>query len=155
MRLLVVILLAYWIVLTERLTAEGLIVGCLISLGVEFFYKYLKVNDRENKSILIKNPKLSILYIAELLKEIVISNIHVAKIVLSPNLRISPRVIKLKTGIKSDFNRAIFANSMTLTPGTITISMQKDELLIHCLEDKSTGEVQDSKLEKIIMKSEE
>jgi multicomponent Na+:H+ antiporter subunit E len=155
MKYLTVVLLSYWITLSEGLTAEGLILGFLISLGITYFYKKSNLNTWDKRSIQTKNFKLWIFYVLELLKEVVMSNLHVAKIVLSPNLRISPRVVKLKTGIKSDLNKAIFANSITLTPGTITISLKKNELTIHCLEEESAKGVQDSELEKIIMKAEE
>ena len=146
---LIVIYLLYWIVLSERFTVEGIIVGSLISTAVFYFNIGLKTK------INFKKLKYWLVYFIILIREIVISNIHVAKIVLSPNMDISPKLVKIKTEIKSGLNKSIFANSITLTPGTLTINVFDDELLIHCLEYKSEMELQNSKFEKIIMKVEE
>ena len=90
-----------------------------------------------------------------MLKEIIVSNLNVAKIVLSPQIVISPQIVTIKTKIKSDFNKAIFANTITLTPGTLTISMDGDKIEVHCLKGEYSKELTNSAFEKIIMKVEE
>jgi multicomponent Na+:H+ antiporter subunit E len=90
-----------------------------------------------------------------LVKEILVSNFNVAKIVLSPKIVISPQIVIINTKIKSDFHKTIFANTMTLTPGTLTISMDEDEIIVHCLRDEFTKELTNSPFEKIILKVEE
>lgn len=59
------------------------------------------------------------------------SNIQMAKIVLSPKMDIKPGFVKIHTDLKSDLSRFILANSITLTPGTVTMDLQDDTLLIH------------------------
>ena len=90
-----------------------------------------------------------------LIKEIIVSNFHVAKIVLSPQIAISPQIVIIKTKIKSDFHKTIFANSITLTPGTLTISMDRDKITVHCLKDEFARGLTNSAFEKIILKVEE
>jgi multicomponent Na+:H+ antiporter subunit E len=71
-----------------------------------------------------------------LLVEIVKSNIEVAKIILSPKLKIKPQFIKINNPLKTDFNRVIYGNAITLTPGTITVELEKDYIIIHALNSK-------------------
>jgi multicomponent Na+:H+ antiporter subunit E len=62
------------------------------------------------------------------------SNIDVALRVLSPGLQIKPGIVKIRTSLKSDIARVFLANSITLTPGTMTVEMKDDVLYIHWIE---------------------
>lgn len=73
-----------------------------------------------------------IFYFPWLLKEMLLSSIGVAKLVLTPK-KLEPKILKVKTGIKSNIGKVIFANSITLTPGTFTIDIEKDSVLVHYL----------------------
>lgn len=68
-----------------------------------------------------------------LLLEIAKSNIDVAKIVLAPKLNIDPVMIKVKASQKTEIGQVIYGNSITLTPGTITVDIENGELLVHAL----------------------
>ena len=68
-----------------------------------------------------------------LLKEIVVSSIDVAKLILSPSLPISPTIVVLDAKTKTDVGHAILGNSITLSPGTVTLDVHDGKLLIHCL----------------------
>jgi len=98
---------------------------------------------------------LLIIYLIILIKEIIIANFQVAGIVLSPKMNISPEVISFTTKLKSDFNKTILANSMTLTPGTITVLVENNTLTVHCLRKEYIEGVMSSKFEKILLKLEE
>lgn len=76
----------------------------------------------------------SLIYLFVLSWEIVKSNIDVALRVLNPKLPINPGIVKVKTRLKSPIGRMILANSITLTPGTLTIDMKDDELYIHWID---------------------
>jgi len=76
-------------------------------------------------------------------KEIVVSNLQVARIVLSRKPSISPRVIRLKALPEGPVGQAFLCNSITLTPGTVTVDEHEGELLVHCL----TAEGADALLE--------
>jgi len=62
------------------------------------------------------------------------SNIDVALRVLSPGLQIKPGIVKIRTTLKSDIARVFLANSITLTPGTMTVEVKGDVLYIHWIE---------------------
>ncbi|MBH53296.1 MAG: hypothetical protein CMI18_02995 [Opitutaceae bacterium] len=74
-------------------------------------------------------------YLLWLLWEIILSNIHILKLALTPGdiKGLDPSLIRVKTDLKTDYGKYILANSITLTPGTITIDIDGDELLIHSI----------------------
>jgi multicomponent Na+:H+ antiporter subunit E len=74
-------------------------------------------------------------------KELVKSNFQVARIVLSPKLKISPTVVTIKALPKDELGQAILGNSITLTPGTVTLDDHEGELLIHCLVRETADEL--------------
>ena len=74
-----------------------------------------------------------LLYIPWLMKEILVANIAVAKVILDPKLPISPIMVRFKGSQKTDLGRFIYANSITLTPGTITTGVEGNEFEIHAL----------------------
>ncbi len=88
-------------------------------------------------------------YSAWLLKEIVKSNIHVLKVCFHPNIHevINPQLIRIKTNLKHDLPKFLYATSITLTPGTVTVKIEGDELLIHALTDE-TAQGCDGSMEK-------
>ena len=78
-------------------------------------------------------------YWAWLLVEIFKANWVVIKACLRSNLDIDPALVKVKTACESDLARTVFANSITLTPGTVTVSVEGDKLLVHALYEDSAG----------------
>ena len=85
-----------------------------------------------------------ILYCFWLLYQIVIANFHVAALALSPKFmakNFDPHVFTFKTSLKSDFARFVLANSITLTPGTVTIRIYKNVFFIHAISKKAAGDL--------------
>jgi len=74
------------------------------------------------------------LYIPWLLREIVKANLTVARIVLNPKLPISPRVVRVHASQRGEGALVLFANSITLTPGTISLSTEHDCIVVHALD---------------------
>ena len=72
-------------------------------------------------------------YLIWLIREVFRANVNVARIILHPQLPISPIIVPFRATMKSDLGRFIYANSITLTPGTITTGTQGDTLRIHAL----------------------
>jgi multicomponent Na+:H+ antiporter subunit E len=73
------------------------------------------------------------IYMPWLMKEILVANLHVAKIILTPSLPISPILVRYRSSQETDLGKVIYANSITLTPGTITTGIYGQELEIHSL----------------------
>jgi len=78
-------------------------------------------------------------YMPWLLWQIVLANIDVAYLVWHPKQNIAPRIIKVPFSMRTSLGTMIYANSITLTPGTITVSVDetKGEMLVHALSDKA------------------
>ena len=150
---IVILYLLFWVILFENAKAETLFIGLVISLLVLSLNKNLIFSKRNIN--FRRNTVSFICYVTILIKEILVSNFSVAKIVLSPQVIISPQIAIIKTKMKSDFHKMIFANSISLTPGTLTIAMDKDKITIHCLKDEFAKGITNSVFEKIILRVEE
>jgi multicomponent Na+:H+ antiporter subunit E len=78
-----------------------------------------------------------------LLREIVVSSIDVAGLILKPSLPISPTMVVLKAETQTDVGQVILGNSITLSPGTVTLDLHEGQLLVHCLTRESARALQD------------
>lgn len=87
-------------------------------------------------------------YIPWLLYQVVLSNIHIAKIVLSPRIQLNPEVVVYPTFLKGDLSRTLFANSITLTPGTVTIDIDEENLYVHAINEKVKKDLLTGQMEK-------
>jgi multicomponent Na+:H+ antiporter subunit E len=83
-----------------------------------------------------------------ILKEVVASSIEVARIVLSPSLPIQPELVELPSAEKADSAKVILGNSITLSPGTVTIDINEDRLLVHCLSASSAASLRSGEVER-------
>ena len=94
-------------------------------------------------------------YVYYLLKEIVAANLAVTRMILTRKERMEPVLVHVHAKLKTETARVILANSITLTPGTITVSLTDDNLLVHCL-DKSLAEgMENSVFVRLLQKLEE
>ncbi len=85
-----------------------------------------------------------------LLLEIAKSNIDVAKIILSRKMNIDPVMIRLKAGQVTEMAQVIYANSITLTPGTITVDIDDGELLVHALTQSGADGLAEGEMDRRI-----
>jgi len=81
------------------------------------------------------------LYWAWLIREIIVANLNVARLVLSPR-RIEPRVIHVPVPHRSAVAKVAYANSVTLTPGTVSLHLSRDELTVHALDAQSAAGIE-------------
>ncbi len=139
------ILLILWLLLSGHYN------NLLISLGIfsVFFVlliaKRMEVVDQESHPSHL-NLFAQIRYWFWLIKEIALANLSVCKCILDPKLPISPTIIKLASSQQGDLGRVIYANSITLTPGTVTLEVNDSGLEVHALtreaaEALKTGEM--------------
>ena len=108
-----------------------------------FSYKVTRVSPSLEKKA-FKKIGLIIKYLLILVVEIIKANIDVIKLVLSRNPELSPTLKTIKVDLKSRVSLVALANSITLTPGTITVSMNKNELLIHALTKENLEGMEES-----------
>jgi len=111
---------------------------------VAFIAHRMDLADREGHPVHLSWRAL--IYWPWLIKEIVMANIEVAKAITRTSMDIEPTVIRLKASQTSELGRVIYANSITLTPGTVTIGLEGEDLTVHALTRRSkegleTGEM--------------
>jgi multicomponent Na+:H+ antiporter subunit E len=146
-----ILLFGFWIILSESATVESLVLGMAVCIAVMIYNR----NSIPSKGVCgLKKVMLALRFTSVLLKEIVLSNFQVAAIVLGRKLRIEPQVFEYRTKLKTDKYRSIFANAITLTPGTITLSVEDDKLVIHGLRRENIEGVVNSEIEKILIQIE-
>ena len=130
---LFVLLFLIWLLLTGTFELTSLRLGLTLAVTLALIFgKNSNVFGRFRMTPTVF--VYSLIYLFVLSWEIVKSNIDVALRVLNPKLPINPGIVKVKTRLKSPIGRMILANSITLTPGTLTIDMKDDELYIHWID---------------------
>ena len=132
-----------WIIFNGAITTEICIFGVVVAfLMFGFVCKFMDYSWRKEK-LLIQRSGYFLLYLGNLLIEIVRANVSVCHFVLSDRDEIHPVMVSFHTTLKSGLARVILTNSITLTPGTITVSLQGDEVIVQCL-DRSLAEVMEN-----------
>lgn len=128
-----------WIIFNGKITVEILWLGLVVSAAV-FWFICKFMNHSIHKEILFyKRIVFFCGYMHLLLKEIVKANFAVSHMILTQKEEMEPVIVSFHTKLKTDLARVVLANSITLTPGTITVSIEGNELIVHCL-DKSLAE---------------
>lgn len=131
-------LMAFWLLMSGIYTPLITSLGIASVLLVLYIAHRMDLYDHETFPYHLKGRVFG--YWGWLAKEIFKANIDVTKIVLQPTMPISPRVVRVKATQKTDLGLVIFANSITLTPGTVTIDIEGDEMIVHALsQDLADG----------------
>lgn len=128
---LIAALAIFWFALSGETSPLFLVLGAvsvLLALGLA---ARLRIIDRD-ASPYHRVPQM-LLYGGWLMVEIVKSNIAVIRKVLGPSSAIDPVVVSIKTTARTDLGKAMLANSITLTPGTVTLDVDGDRLMVHAL----------------------
>lgn len=150
---LVCILFLFWLMLSGNITPKFLIYGILTSLVSAWVcMPLLMIPEDESRQVRYFLFDFSIskmcLYIPWLIKELIKANWDVAKAELSPTLAIDPRIVRFTFPVKNPVAKSLLANSITLTPGTVTLNVTDDGVFeVHALtagaaEGLLSGEMQ-------------
>lgn len=126
------ILYLLWCVLSGYIEPMLLGLGLVSCIFVVLIALRMDLVDREWRPIhLLFGRVLS--YWPWLMWEIVRSNIDVVRRILDPSLPINPTVLSVKASQRTDIGRVTYANSITITPGTLAMKLEGDEILVHAL----------------------
>lgn len=138
---IIVFLLSFfvWLALTPLGDIQELIAGIFVALIVSAVAGKFLVTTEKSRNF-FKRIFTFVLYFFKFLWEMIKANVHVAGIVLNPTLPIRPGIIKIRTNLTRDSAITMLTNSITLTPGTLTVDVNPDkqEIYIHCIEVDST-----------------
>ncbi len=144
---LVVSLSVLWLLLSGFFTDPLLLgLGAVSVVAVALLAWRAGIVDAEGHPVQVA-PR-ALLYWPWLIKEIVVANIDVAKAICRSPMAIEPRVIKVKASQKDELGRVIYANSITLTPGTVTIALEGDELTVHALTKGSVEGLESGEMDR-------
>ena len=142
-----------WLLLSGYFKSNLLILGVLSCLSVTWLALRLKIYSR--RRLRLKFNLSMPLYLPWLLKEIIKSNLHVAAIIIHPGLPVNPQTLKIRPRQKTSAGIAIHANSITLTPGTISVDItDDDQLLVHALTDHTARGIRDGAINKQVRRLE-
>lgn len=129
--ILLLALAATWWVLSGYTKPLLLTLGAISLVLVLIMCFRMRILDRQTAPYMTILQTLA--YFAWLFVEIIKANIAVVRAVLSPDLEVSPTMTKIPTRNRSDLAKTMFANSITLTPGTVSVEMAEDHILVHAL----------------------
>ncbi|RQD67418.1 MAG: Na+/H+ antiporter subunit D [Tindallia sp. MSAO_Bac2] len=143
-----VLLFLFWMVLSPGFGLQTILLGLLISALIVVYSKDILFSATEMPLYRMKHFGNMMRFIGVLIVEIFKANIDVARIVLDPKLPIQPHFVKVPMMLKNDMNKVIFGNSVTLTPGTLTVDIVDDGFIIHALTTDAADAMEDSFIEK-------
>lgn len=134
-----VIFFLLWITFNGRVTTEIVLFGLAVSAALYWFIcKFMDFSPRRELEYLKKSGYL-LQYLYHLVREIVLANFATMRLICSAGRVVEPAVIEFETHLKNDTSRFLLANSITLTPGTITVAVEGNRFIVHCL-DKTLAE---------------
>lgn len=133
-----VISLALWLLLSMSADIQHVLTGVIVSAIVAVSVGHMFAGV-PRKFLSPRRYKFFVIYSGVFIKEVFKANIDVAYRVIHPDLPINPGIVKIKTDIKSETGMTFLANSITLTPGTLSVDVDLEGgfLYIHWIDVKS------------------
>ena len=139
-----ILLLLFWIILNGKITTEILIFGVVLAAAIFWFMcKFLDYSPKYEMFV-AKNFFWILTYFVVLVIEMLKSAIAVYKRVYSKKIEIQPQMVFFDVDVKSEFLRFVLANSITLTPGTITVDVDDNHFCVHALDYTLAEGIEDS-----------
>ncbi len=139
-----VLFLVLWIIFNANFTWEIFFIGAILSLALYWFVcKFMDYSPKKDLQGLKQLGKV-LKYIIILVVEIIKANGQVIYFILTSKYEVEPKLVKFRTDLKKDSSRAVLANSITLTPGTITVTLTGNEYVVHCLDKELAEGMSDS-----------
>ncbi len=136
------LLLVFWLLISASFDWQHILMGTVISFLLMTFWADV-IFIREGGTRFTPGQALRLLvYLVSLGIEVVKANVYVAYLVLHPRMPISPGFVTYRLGLEKDLSKALFLNSITLTPGTITVECEEDRLVVHCFTRENAEAVQ-------------
>lgn len=139
-----------WIIFNGRITLEISLFGLAVAgLMFGFICKFMDYSVEKERALYKKVPLFG-KYVVLLIREIIKANLVVCRMILTRREVMEPVIVKVPTNLKTETAKVILANSITLTPGTITVSLTDQELLVHCLDKTLAEGMEDSEFVKLL-----
>ncbi|NBH73788.1 sodium:proton antiporter [Clostridiaceae bacterium] len=149
------LIFAVWLILNGKVTAEICLFGLVISAALIFFMCRFMDYSLKRELLMFRLAPFLVRYFWVLVEEIVKANVCVLKIILSPQMQPEPAFVYFETRLKGGMARTLLANSITLTPGTITVSVEEGRFCVHCLDRDLAMGMEESVFVKLLEEMEE
>lgn len=144
-----------WIIFNGSFTLETAVFGLVIAAALfAFTCRFMDYSIAQEKQNMKKVLQV-IAFVFLLLKEIVVANFAVIRLILTQKEEIEPRLVTFRTCLKTPTARAFLANVITLTPGTITVSLENDKYVVHCLDESMAEGIGDLEFQRRLLKLED
>ncbi len=149
-------LFCLWIIFNGKVTLELIIFGIVISVALSWFVKKFIAPsmNAKNQWKIFKYLPGYLQYVWLLIKEITLANFAVMRMILTDKDVVVPKLSVFKTKLKTKTARVALADCITLTPGTITVNLNADEYLVHCLDESLEDGLINSEFEKRLLDKE-
>ena len=139
-----VLFFLFWLILNARVTLEVAVIGILVSAVVSLLvYRFAGLGLETEKKLWLKFFPVFI-YLALLVVEVIKANIQMIQLVLSPVIDIRPQIIFFDSPVRSGLAQVALANSITLTPGTITFMLEDGRYGVHTIDAPMGAGIDDS-----------
>ena len=139
-----VLLFLLWLLLNGRVTLEIICFGAALAAGLYLFLVLALGWTWRQEKLLWKTLPMLLLYLLNLIWETVKAAVTVAKLALTPSAHPEPILVEFHSGLEREALNVLLANSITLTPGTITVFQEHDHFLIHALRREYAEGLEDS-----------
>lgn len=149
-----VVFFLFWVLLNGQWTTEIAVVGAVLSgLLYLFVWKFMGYSPRAEWRFFRRLPRIA-WYLCYLVGEIFKSAWQTIRFIWSPDQEVEPRLVSFRTGLRTLAGRVVLADSITMTPGTITVDIDGDRLLVHALDASLAEDLEGSEMERNIAKVE-
>ena len=149
---LTLVLFGVWLLWSGHTEPLLISLGALSTVSVVAVCWRMGLIDEE--AVPFKLPLRAPLFLPWLLWQVVRSNVDVARRILDPRLPIRPELIRVKASQRDDLGRTIYANSITLTPGTVSVGVEKDEIIVHALTRAAARGLQTGEMDRRVTRFE-
>ena len=123
-----------WLILNGRVTVELILLGIPISALVLLLANRAVGYTVKTDIRIMRNLPVFFLYTLNLVAEILKASAAVMDVVLDPSKKPEPVIVEFHSGLKTELQNVLLANSITLTPGTYTLFQEGDHFVVHCLK---------------------
>jgi len=152
---LLILLFVLWLIFNGKVTLEIVLIGMALSVLTFQLCCGLLGTSWKKEILVYRAVPLYAAWFVLLIWEVIKANWAVIKIILNPRIPVRQSLVTIRTDLKTDIARAMLADSITLTPGTITVQAADDgTFTVHCLSDDMLDGVQETRLMKVIRKVE-
>lgn len=144
-----------WVIFNGQITLEICLFGIVIAAAIfAFTCRFMGYSIEKEKKVMRRYFRFA-RYVVVLVKEIVKANFAVMHMILSEREELEPALVSFQSDMRTPTGKALLANAITLTPGTITVTLEGSEYVVHCLDQSLAEGMDDSVFVEMLTKLEQ